>query len=764
MKLLLLFACTPSEDPGLYGRHGEIAADIRANLGEVVPYATSTQKDTFARGLEVAKRQFDLVDGLGPGFNLTACSNCHERPTAGGAAGLYRNFFLSGEITEDGAYLPAHSAGESGGVIRLYYSGTEENARPAFDTETDVIAQRNPIPFYGVGLLAEVSEEEILSHADPDDQNGDGISGRPNYDRGFVGRFGLKAQTVSIEAFIRGPLRNHLGITSDPLSNEQRALLPVDSSTPQTGSLFPFFASAWAQAAAPDGPLTDTDAIPDPELSTDDLFDLVSFAMLTAAPPVEPVDTEARTCGQLYFDKMGCGDCHLPRMEGPRGPLPVYSDLLLHDMGPDLADGIRQGEAEGSEFRTQPLWGVAAEGPYLHDGRAANLSQAILLHGGEAERSRNAFAVLTEEQRSDVIAFIESLGGQPQYSPGLYPMGQPLPEAGSWGGPLAGLSTEEQSRFEAGFMAFDKDRSLAEGVGAPRFNGDSCRACHFQPVIGGAGPRDVNVMRHGILNGSGDFVIPAVGTILHRETALQNSANVPQAEATIFEPRQTPHLLGLGLIEGISEAAIRANEDIDDRNGDGISGRVAVVDGGRMGRFGWKAQVPNLTEFVRDAVGAELGMTLEDEPGMVFGRRYDDDHVPDPEMPLAEAEMLVNFLRYLGPPPSTEALSPVFEQAGCAQCHIPSLENVPLYSDLLLHTILPADTVGIEDGAADMWEFRTPPLWGVSQTAPYLHDGRAETLEQAILGHAGEASQSVLAYQGLSDSERAELLAFLGAL
>ena len=772
MILLMLLGCPPAEDPAAYGSHGAIAADVRAPLGDVVPFADEEQVEVFERGKNVAMRTFALSDGLGPGFNLTACSNCHERPTVGGAAGLYRNFYLTGKITEDGAFLPVESAGTSGGVIRLYYSGTEEPARPTYDEETDVIAQRNPIPFFGVGLLAELEEAEILKCADPDDRNGDGISGRPNYDRGFVGRFGMKSQTVSIEGFIRGPLRNHLGITSDPLSNEQRALLPVDSSTPQVGWLFQIFPAAWAQAAAPDGPLTDTDAIPDPELSSSDLFDLVSFSMLTAAPPVEPLRTEGERAGQAHFDEIGCADCHLPRINGPRGPLPVYSDLLLHDMGATLADGIQQGEAEGNEFRTQPLWGVSAVGPYLHDGRAATLSAAILLHGGEAQEARDGFAALSTTEQEDLLSFLGTLGGRSQYSPGLQPPGVPLPAAGEWGGPLPGLSALELSSFENGFAAFDRDHSLAEGVGAPRFNGDSCRACHFQPVFGGAGPRDMNVMRHGLLSSAGDFIIPLVGTILHRETALAGSANVPQLEASIFEARQTPHLFGLGLIEAIPEAALVAQADPEDSDGDGISGRLSRVDGDRIGRFGWKAQVPDIAEFVRDAVGAELGMTLEDEPGRVFGRRYDDDAVPDPEMSSGEADALVDYLRLLGPPPRTTPEDAAqaaageghFTQIGCAKCHSPSLEGVPLYSDLLLHQLLPAEAVGIEEASADMWEFRTAPLWGLAKTAPYLHDGRGDTVEQAIAGHAGEAGQSVENWMALSEEERAELLAFLGTL
>ena len=105
------------------------------------------------------------------------------------------------------------------------YASKELGYRGTVEEPANTFALRNPIPFFGIGLLAELPEESILRYADPDDANGDGISGRPNYDRGFVGRFGSKAQTVSIEGFVRGPIFNHLGLTSNPLSDEKRAVL-----------------------------------------------------------------------------------------------------------------------------------------------------------------------------------------------------------------------------------------------------------------------------------------------------------------------------------------------------------------------------------------------------------------------------------------------------------------------------------------------------------------------------------------------------------
>ncbi|MFQ5413279.1 MAG: di-heme oxidoredictase family protein [Phycisphaerae bacterium] len=737
-----------------------------------MPSATAAQLATFERGKAVFLRRFDRADGLGPGFNVTFCGACHERPTVGGSAGLYRNFVLSGTSTADGAFI----AGSFGGVVRAFnYDEDFDAFRPVIPGDENVFAQRNAIPFFGVGLLAELSDEEILSRADPDDADGDGISGRVNRDSGFVGRFGRKAQTVSIEGFIRGPLQNHLGITTDPLSDAQRAMLPVDSSGAGLQGANGGKRRPVLQAAAPEGPTSDDDGVPDPELSGEDLFDLVSFAMLLAAPMPEPPTAQTQR-GRDRFDDIGCAACHTPMLNGPRGGIPVYSDLLLHDMGDALADGIVQSLATGSEFRTQPLWGLSAVGPYLHDGRAETVDAAILAHGGEARASREAYAALTTSEQADVVAFMLSLGGRDQFSTGLLPPDAPIPPVGAYGGPRRELTSEEAARFLRGRELFDRDFGHETGVGGPRFNGDSCRACHFEPVLGGAGPRGVNVMRHGTVSADGAFTAPAVGTILHKQTTDLGQPVVPQDGVTVFEHRQTPHTFGLGLIDAIDDATILAGADPDDADGDGISGRASVVADGRVGRFGWKAQVPSIAEFVRDGMAAELGITVEAQPDLTFGAIQDDDDVADPELSAADAEDLVFFIAMLAPPPRQTAAAGgdvalgevVFEQVGCAKCHIPKLTStvgpVPLFSDMLLHDILPAGAVGIEDTSAGMTEFRTAPLWGLSQTAPYWHTGEADTIDGAIQLHDGEAAAIRDAYLALDEPSREALLAFLGTL
>jgi len=755
-----------------------IADGIFANLGEPLPSATAEQKELFYRGLDVGKERFSADNGLGPVFNVTFCLSCHERPVFGGSSARYRNFNLVGSVLPDGSFVGTGT----NGVQDLYSIG--EETRVPTDPSTTVIATRNAIPFFGAGLLAAIPDEEILSRADPADLDGDGISGRANYDRGFVGRFGRKSQTVALESFIRGPLFNHLGVTTNPLSPERRAELPVSSGGLDTASAHitpprPPHGGVGTvvlpQVGAPDEPTVDDDGIPDPEMSEDELFDLISFTMLTAAPQPDPptADSEA---GRQLFAQMSCTGCHVPALRGPKGLIPAYSDLLLHDMGPDLADGVIQGEASGSELRTQPLWGVAAVSPYLHDGRADTLDEAIRWHGGEAQRSRDAYAALSSSEQAQVVAFLMSLGGRSQRTPGLLPPNAPLPAAGEFGGPMPGLSDSDLVRFQRGRELFDRDFGMAAGVG-PLFNGDACRACHFDPLIGGSGPAGVSAIRHGIVDEQNNtFTAPSIGTIAHRETTAVDGRAPSDPNANFFEARQTPPLFGLGLVDRIPESAILARADPDDTDGDGISGRANVLGDGRVGRLGWKANVPSLAEFARDGLTNEMGITLPDQPNLTFGLATDGDDVTDPEISAPEVEDLVYFMEQLAPPPrhrvspdDEDAGEVVFSQIGCNKCHVPELRTadntpVPLYSDLLVHDVAPPYRYGIADGAAEMREIRTAPLWGLSSSAPYLHDGSAATVEEAIVAHGAEGDASRQAYLDLPRDKQRQLIKFLDSL
>ena len=742
-----------------------VADGIFAELGSPLPSATPEQIAAFERGRDVAMRRFTPEDGLGPEFNLTFCAGCHEKPVLGGSASHYRDFLLVGDELAPDTVIPRGK----NGVQRQF---SLDSGRAASDQLTNISATRNPIPFFGAGLLSEIPDTEIVSHADPSDADGDGISGRVNYDGILVGRFGRKAQTSRIELFVRGPLFNHMGITTDPLSAERRADLPAFKAPAALGAAASVGAVVAKQAVIPDEATIDLDDVPDPELSESELFDLICFASLLAAPaPDEPTAQTER--GEVIFKAIGCDGCHLPWLRGSRGAIPAYTDLLLHDMGDDLADRFPMGEATGHEFRTQPLWGIAAGSSYLHDGRAQTVDDAVRWHGGEAAATRDRYVALAPDARVDLLAFLESLGGSAQSTAGLLPPEAQVPSAGEYGAPLSGLDTDQRALFEKGRALFDRDFGFAEGVG-PFFNGDACRSCHFDPVIGGAGPSGVDAMRQGSFTGF-VFSWPDSGTSLLRH-AVTPVRPEPDVAANFFEARQTPSTLGLGVLERIPRETIEALGDPDDEDGDGIAGRAHVLDDGRLGRFGWKANVPSVREFVRDAFSGELGMTVPDTPGLSFGSANDDDQTPDPEADANTIDAITTFIELLAPPPRTrvdvvveDRGEVIFRSVGCANCHVPTLGtadgvDVHAYTDLLLHDVAQPNAFGIEEGDAGIHDFRTPPLWGLGRTAPYLHDGRASTIENAIAQHAGEAIAAREEVAKLSASDRNTLLAFLRSL
>jgi CxxC motif-containing protein (DUF1111 family) len=271
------------------------------------------------------------------------------------------------------------------------------------------ISLRLPPPVFGAGLIEAIADTEILQHADPDDADGDGISGRPNWvqpppwvpatEPGSgpalrIGRFGRKAQTSSIlqqtvEAYLQD-----MGITSDFLPDENRN--PMASH-----------------------PHDAADRVADPEIPASTVLAVVNYLRLLA-PPAPGRDNIA---GQNAFHTIGCASCHVPELRTALSSSPtlrnrsvgLYSDLLLHDMGDGLADHRPDGQASGREWRTAPLWGLRlirqflnGEAFLLHDGRARSIEEAILLHGGEAQRSRDLFNALNAADRAALLDFVGS--------------------------------------------------------------------------------------------------------------------------------------------------------------------------------------------------------------------------------------------------------------------------------------------------------------------------------------------------------------------
>ena len=251
-------------------------------------------------------------------------------------------------------------------------------------------------PLVGMGLLEAISESSVMALSDPDDSNNDGISGRPQIisdpetGQSRLGRFGFKGSHAQVAHQIAGALNGDMGIAT--------SVFPVlDDGTTGTGSGI-----------------------------TDEELDLMTryTALLGVQARRNLNDAEALQ-GETLFASAGCAKCHTPQfttsathpMAELRGQtISPYTDLLLHDMGPELADNMGEGIATGSEWRTSPLWnlghtaGVAETGEaYLHDGRAQNLEEAILWHGGEAEAARDAFCNMSAAERDAIIAFLKSL-------------------------------------------------------------------------------------------------------------------------------------------------------------------------------------------------------------------------------------------------------------------------------------------------------------------------------------------------------------------
>jgi len=355
-----------------------------------------------------------------------------------------------------------------------------------------------------------------------------------------------------------------------------------------------------------------------------------------------------------------------------------------------------------------------------------------------------------------------------------------VPGVGEPGGPGRVLSPVEYQQWLRGRALFDQPMHRSRGLGLPEMNADSCRACHQDPAVGGAGGLELNVSRFGHDGGNpANFMDLPGGQGLSklRPPYVDDREEYDQAAADVFEQRQTPSILGGGLIDSIPGSAITANEDPTDANMDGIYGvarRIVINSVEEIGRFGWKAQVPHMSDFVRDAMAGELGLTTPSD-GRGFGVSVDNDGPNDPEFPQAEIDDMTFFLTELGPPlrqnptnPQVMAGEALFLSIGCADCHTPTLMGaggpVPLYSNLLLHNVMPAGFRGMAEPGAGVGFFRTPPLWGMRDTAPYMHDGRAETAHDAILAHDGEANAVGTAYRNLPPADQAAIQAFLNDL
>ena len=361
---------------------------------------TDAEMAAFARGDAEFERQFAPNTGLGPIFNDVSCATCHS----GDGRGMLRNaLFRIG--TESNAFLDSLGGPQ---IQDKAIPGAEPERIPS----GVAVSVRLPPPVFGSGFIEAIPEAAIVANADPDDADGDGISGRPNYvyAANFVpetepaggsglklGRFGRKAQNAVLLQQVVTAYLQDMGITSP--------FLPLENRNPMSSV-----------------PIEAADRTPDPEVN-EATVQAVTHYVRTLSPPAPGADTERRNEGRALFEGIQCSRCHVPSFQTGRSPVPalsnrtveLYSDLLLHDMGDGLADNRPDGQASGREWRTAPLWGLRLMQRFLnghalllHDGRARSIEEAILLHGGEALASRNSFAALTPAQKAAVLDFVGS--------------------------------------------------------------------------------------------------------------------------------------------------------------------------------------------------------------------------------------------------------------------------------------------------------------------------------------------------------------------
>lgn len=260
----------------------------------------------------------------------------------------------------------------------------------------------------GVGLLEAIPEADVRAAADPDDEDGDGISGRinevwsPTLGRMALGRFGWKANVARLADQTAGALNGDIGITSLTQPEEEDC------------EFSPLVCDAEVSGADEPGA---------PEIDADRFGAVVFYTQTLSVPAMREHDSASVERGAETFVELNCAACHTPLQQTGDHEVGVlsgqairpYTDLLLHDMGPDLADGRPDFAASGREWRTPPLWGIGlvddinGHTRFLHDGRARNLEEAILWHGGEAAASRDAFRDLDADQRAALLEFLGSL-------------------------------------------------------------------------------------------------------------------------------------------------------------------------------------------------------------------------------------------------------------------------------------------------------------------------------------------------------------------
>ena len=365
-------------------------------LDGTVEGLTGEQNQIFLRGdIAFNDEVFTPATGLGPVFVATSCGTCHAGDGKGHPFTMLTRF---GQTDATGNKF-LHLGGPQ--LQHRAIPGFIPEQIPAGATSSKFMPPANT----GLGFLDAVPDALLLALADENDANGDGISGRPNWLRipgyanprpatveqsgKYVGRFGKKGAAYDLLQQTANAYNQDIGVTS--------IFEPYDT---YSGHEI------------------------DPEISSQTVQDVVFYLKTLKAPIQRNQDNPDVINGKQVFTNIGCAKCHTPQLVSGTSSIAAlsnktffpYTDLLLHDMGAGLDDGYTEGSATTAEWKTPPLWGLGLSknsqgGQYflLHDGRAKSIEEAITLHGGEANQSRNNFQQLSAVQKSQLIKFLESL-------------------------------------------------------------------------------------------------------------------------------------------------------------------------------------------------------------------------------------------------------------------------------------------------------------------------------------------------------------------
>lgn len=371
-----------------------VASQSQVRPGDPLPGVTPKEFEEFRLGLDDFREIEEASEGLGPLFNGTGCASCHNVPAIGGGSPMTE--MRAGGRDADGNFKVV-----GGTTLYQLFSIPDHRCQAAVPAEATIVARRMSIPLFGAGLIEAIPDETLLALEDPFDRDRDGISGRAAVvtdvatGQRRVGRFGWKAQVATLLTFAGDAYTNEMGITND--------LFPQE----------PYGGISEAQMRQCDQ-LKDPEDLVDPRTGKRAIDNFEAFMRFLAPAGRGPITDEVRA-GEQVFGALGCASCHIPALTTgahassalSRKTVPLYSDLLLHDVG--TGDGIAQEAATPSEIRTPALWGLRLRRPLMHDGSAMTPSDAIRQHGGEAAGVMERYRTATEPMRRALLAFLDSL-------------------------------------------------------------------------------------------------------------------------------------------------------------------------------------------------------------------------------------------------------------------------------------------------------------------------------------------------------------------